>query len=210
MYRIIRFLIFPVFWIVYKLRFKETPGDFYEKIGRPTRDRPNGDIIWIHSDKRTEAVEIIRSVMNAIPHARILQTYNIPDGPSINNVIGQLSPLDSPIVVKQFLQFWEPLMAITTGSEIRPIQLYTLKKYNIPSFLINAQMPKPTYRHWKWIRYFARKTISNLTFVWARDNEQTLRFANLGASYIESESIMEEQTYLSEIIQKMQNMCPDE
>jgi len=207
-YRIIRFLTFPIFWIVYKFKFKEMPSNFYEKMGRPTRDRPNGDIIWVHSNRYSEASEVIRSILAEVPRARILQTYNIlDDNPShTQSVIGQISPLDSPLIVKNFLRFWEPSVAIRLGSEIRPVQLYMLKKLKIPSFLINACMSKKSYRRWRLIKCFARKTIDKLTFIWAENNEQVLRFANLGANYIESEALMPRWSYLSEIIQKIEVM----
>jgi len=207
-YRILRLLTFPIFWIVYKLRFKETPGNLYEKLGRPTEGRPNGEIIWVHSDKSSDADEIIRAVLSELPRAKILQTYNVMNGGNNygSSVIGQLSPLDSPIIVKNFLKFWEPSLAIRTGSEIRPTQLYALKKYGIPSFLVNAKIQKKSYRRWKLIRCFARRTIGNLTFIWAINNKHALRFANLGANFIESEALMPRHSYLAEIIQKMQAM----
>jgi len=208
LYRILRFLTFPIFWIVYKFKFKEMPSNFYEKMGRPTRDRPNGEIIWVHSNKSSEAEEIIRVILSEIPRARILQTYNVLDyGPShTQSVIGQTAPLDSPLIIKNFLRFWEPSMAIRLGSEIRPVQLYMLKRYGFPSFLVNAHMSKKSYRRWKLIKRLARKTIEKLTFIWTTNNEQVLRFANLGATNIESEALMPRWSYLSEIIQKIEVM----
>ncbi|MDR1027109.1 MAG: hypothetical protein LBL46_01695, partial [Rickettsiales bacterium] len=110
-------------------------------------------------------------------------------GEQRQNVVIQRAPIDTYRAARNFLRFWEPSAAMRFGSELCPNTLARLKKMEIPSFLVNAQLSDRAYRRWKLIRRFARKITRNLTFVWAADNLQTLRFANLGAKDIMSQDL---------------------
>ena len=207
-YRIFRFFTFPIFWIVLKIRYKDAPSIFNEKIGRPTQDRPNGRIVWLHAYYSSDAADALDEIIRVIPRTRVIVTYVKPtsDTTCTANAIYQYAPIDSRFVVRKFLKFWEPFAAIRIASEIRPMQLYALKKFDIPSFLIHGEMSKKSYRLWKLARRFANKLIGKFTFVWAVNNEQTLRLANLGAVHIKSEDGFRRETKLAEILTKINQM----
>jgi 3-deoxy-D-manno-octulosonic-acid transferase len=202
LYRLVRFITFPVFWIVLRLRNSDNPGLFYEKIGRPTRDRPKGNLVWIHCHNLSESRNTIQEIINDFSNRIILLTYNNADGyvKFESNIICQFAPIDSYLTVRRFLQFWEPMIAIRIGSELRPNQLALLKKMNIPSFLLNGEVSNKSYKRWKWARRLARKTMRNLTFVWALDNMQTLRLANMGARDIKSQEQVPGNNKIREIL----------
>lgn len=203
LYRLIRFITFPFCWLTLRLRNKDAPWIFHEKMGRPTDDRPKGDVIWIHCDSIVESKAAIRELMANMPNKTILLTCNANDAPDVHydaNVIRQYAPADMYMAVRRFLQFWEPAAAIRLGSELRPNQLALLKKNNIPSFLINGEISGRSYRRWKRARRLARRVMRCFTFVWALDNKQTLRLANMGARDIKSQELLTGGNKIREIL----------
>ncbi|MDR3208926.1 MAG: hypothetical protein LBT45_03710 [Rickettsiales bacterium] len=206
-YRIIRFITFPFLWTWLKIKSKENKARFHEKIGLPTEDRPKGEIVWVHCNDFAEAGDIMRCVSGAMPH-KILLTYNKRQGGGNEyGAICQFAPIDTYMAVRNFLHFWEPALALRIGSELRPYQLHLLKKNNIPSFLINGRVSGKSYRRWKWAKRFARKIVRNFTFVWAVDNKQVLRLANMGARDIESQELIYGNNKIKEILQKIRRMA---
>jgi 3-deoxy-D-manno-octulosonic-acid transferase len=197
-------MTFPFYWIAIRFRNKNQKSVFYERFGHPTEDRPKGDLVWVHCDNLAESVGIVKNIANNMQNKIILLTYNSkpPEGKIYygGSVICQYAPVDAYLAVRRFLNFWEPSFAIRIGSELKPNQLARLKKMNVPSFLINGQLSNKSYRRWKLIKRFAKKVVRNFTFIWAMDNLQTLRFANLGAHDIKSMELVIGTNKMKEIL----------
>ena len=193
LYRFIRFITFPFYWAALKIQGKENRERSHERLGHPTEDRPKGDLVWLHVSDFDESLDIVRGIMSAMPHRAILLTYNTRSEDSRiqygAGIICQYAPIDTKLTVNNFLRFWEPSLAIRTGAELKPFHLLLLKKYEIPSFLINGELSDKSYRRWKLIKRTAKKILRNFTFVWALNNKQTLKFANLGVGNIESQDL---------------------
>lgn len=205
-YRFYRLVTFPFRLAMLKLRNKDNKFIIDEKMGRPTEDRPKGDLIWVHCNDFAESGEAVRGLLGNMPHKTLLLTYNVRSSKHRNyfpGTICQFAPIDNYIAVRNFLRFWEPSMAVYVGSELRPIQLAMLKKSGIPSFLIDGRIPDKSYRWWKLAKRLARKTVRNFTFIWAVDNTQTLRLANLGAHDVKSEELIFGPGRFREIVYKI-------
>jgi 3-deoxy-D-manno-octulosonic-acid transferase len=206
-YGIIRFFTFPFLWAWLKIKGRDNKAKFHEKLGMPTEDRPKGEIIWVHCHDFAESAEILRGVANNMTH-KILLTYNKRQGAggSDYGAICQFAPIDTYLAVRNFLRFWEPALAVRIGSELRPRQLRMLKKNGIPSFLIDGKVSGKSYRRWKWAKRFARKIVRDFTFVWAADNKQVLRLANLGARDIESQELVYGGNKIKEILHRIRQL----
>lgn len=209
LYRFYRMITFPFRWA--RLKFWGD-GDvaFYEKMGSPTENRPKGDLVWVHCDDFSEAGDVLKGVVANMPDRVVLLTYNTRQSAdrfdNIPGVICQFAPLDNAVTVRKFLRFWEPTVAIYTGAELRPIQLAQLKKLEIPSFLVNGHLSDKSYRWRKLMKRLARKTMRNFKFVWAVDNMQTLRLANLGANDVKSQELIQGPGKMREIILKIRQI----
>ena len=203
LYRLYVFITFPIRWLSLNLRNKENNFIFHERMGRPTENRPSGNLAWVHARNLRDAAETARGIMANMPGAAVLVTYRTRaagDDFHIPGAVCQFSPIDDPTAFRNFLRFWEPSVAIYLGSELFPIQLSMLRKAGIPSFLVNAQISDRAYRRWKLIKWVARKTVRNFMFVWTVDNKQTIRFANMGASDIKSQELLQGPGKMREIM----------
>ena len=203
LYRIFRCITFPIRRMLLKIRLKDNESVLDEKLGRPTEDRPKGGLIWVHCNDAAESGEVVRAIQSVMPGKAILLTYNVGPATAWGHAPGairQFAPIDNHLVVRNFIRFWEPSAAVYIGAELRPIQLALLKKNDIPSFLVDGHIPDKSYRRWKWAKRLARKTMRNFNFVWAVDNVQTLRLANLGACDVKSQELIPALTRMREII----------
>jgi len=203
LYRLARFLISPFYWLSLRIRNRHQLHIFHEKMGRPTEGRPKGDLIWIHVDDVAASIGVIRSIISNLSGATILLTHNKPLKKPFYGAICQQAPIDQYLAIKRFLNFWEPLYALRLGAELRPNQLARLKKMKIPSFLINADISDWHYRLMRLAGWLFKKTVRNLTFIWALDNRRTLRFANLGAHDIKPMDQIHGNNPIREIMQKI-------
>ena len=193
-YRFVRFIAFPFQWAALTLNAKENKSLYHERLGTSTEDRPKGDLVWLHCRRVSDAGPIAREIAAAMPNKTILITFveDDTDGRAhfYSNILVQRAPMDTYCAARNFLRFWEPSIAMRSGSELYPNILARLRKMEIPSFLMNAELSDRSYRRWKLLRRFARKIVRNLSFIWATDNLQTLRFANLGARDIMSQELI--------------------
>ena len=206
-YRFIRFITFPLYWAALKIRSRENRAVFHEKMGRPTEDRPKGDLVWVRVNNFGESVDLVRNIQSSMPGKAVLLTYNARDAEVRNfygaGVICQSAPIDAYLPVRNFLRFWEPSFAIGRGFEPRPYQSLMLKKFGILDFLVDGRVSDKKYRRWKWAGRMLRKIMGNFTFVWAVDNEQTLKLANLGAINVENQELIPGGNKMKEILTRI-------
>jgi 3-deoxy-D-manno-octulosonic-acid transferase len=171
-------------------------------MGYPTHDRPKGNIVWLHCHDITEASGIIGYMSDkTVLLTYIKKSRDMFFGP---NVICQYAPIDNVITINKFLKFWEPSFAINVRLELRPNHITIVHKLNIPIYLINGSISEKSYRRWKILILLTRNFMPKFTFVWATNNKQTLRMANLGAHDISSQESSHGR--IGEILQKLEIM----
>jgi 3-deoxy-D-manno-octulosonic-acid transferase len=83
-------------------------------------------------------------------------------------VCHQFLPFDSYYIVKKFLQYWQPKMAIFIESEIWPNILWQLKKKAVPTFLVNAKISPKTYNFWRFLQKNGLDIFANFTAIFAQ------------------------------------------
>lgn len=198
-YRFIRCILFPVLWVFLKLKNRQNSFKFNELMGYPTHDRPKGNIVWVHCHDISEASGII----GLLNDTTVLLTYTKKSHDTFlgSNVICQYIPIDNAITINRFLKFWEPSIAIHIRLELRPNHIYIAHKMNIPLFLINGSISDKSYKKWKFFKFLAKTIMPKFIFIWAINNKQTLRLANLGAHDISSQESSHGR--MNEILQKI-------
>ena len=83
-------------------------------------------------------------------------------------VCHQFLPFDSYFIVKKFLQFWQPKMAIFIESEIWPNILWQLKAKKVSTFLVNAKISPKTYNFWRFLQKNGLDIFANFTAIFAQ------------------------------------------
>src|SRR5271168_1397008 len=106
---------------------KEDPLRFGERLGRPSRARPPGPMIWIHAASVGEAVSTLALIdrlaaerpsigmlvtTGTVTSAQLLAT-RLPTGYAWHQYV----PVDQLTAVRRFLDFWQPDLALWIESE---------------------------------------------------------------------------------------------
>ena len=161
------FFITPIYFRLRILKNKEHSNRFKEKLAITKIKRGNGRIIWFHATSVGEIKSIIpltEKFLNLNNINKILITTTTLSSAEIvkkkfNNkkIIHQFLPLDINHIVKKFLNFWNPELAIFVDSEIWPNFIYEIKKKKIKLILINGRITDKTFNKWIRFKSFAYK-----------------------------------------------------
>ena len=95
-------------------------------------------------------------------------------------------PLDIPIFVNKFLNYWNPNLAIFIDSEIWPNLILNIKKKNIPLLLINGRITRKTFLKWSLFKNFAKKIFEKFDLCITANKETENYLRSLGAQNIKS------------------------
>ena len=149
-----------VYLILRKLKKKEHPNRYKEKLSNIEINRPKGSLIWLHMASVGETISVIPLIEKFEKDEKIqsilLTTLTVSSSDVIkkkfnNNkkIIHQFAPLDIPNLVNKFLKHWSPNLSIFIDSEIWPNLITEIKKNDIPLVLVNARITKKTFLRWK-------------------------------------------------------------
>ena len=189
-YKII-FLILHPFLIFFlwlrSLKKKEDPFRYKEKLGYTSLDARQ-NIIWFHVASLGE----IKSIHSIIKHFQNNKNINLlitsvtlssyeyfNQNLKNDNTFHQYAPLDSPIIINRFLQFWKPKLSILVESEIWPNMIFqTSQKCKI--VLLNARISKNSFRKWKFLRNNFKNILNKFDFILPQNQEtvEILKFFN--------------------------------
>ena len=196
-YKFFTYLFYPfarVYLYFRKLRKKEDPTRYKEKLSKIDKPRGDGFLIWFHMASVGEAMSILPLIENCIEEEKInkilLTSITLSSGKILekrfsknNKVIHQFLPLDIPFLTKKFLEHWKPNLSIFIDSEIWPNLILQIDKKN-PLLLINGRITKKTFNRWKLVINFAKKIFEKFDLCIA-SNKESENFLNiLGAKNI--------------------------
>ncbi len=198
-YRILTFLLFPLFLIItYSRRFtnKEDKLRFKEKISVSKTYFPKDKkIIWIHAASIGETksvIPLIKEIINKNKEIFILLTSTTLSSSKLiekeninqNNFIHRFFPIDISFLVKKFLNHWKPKIIIFIDSEIWPNYLLEISKRKIPLLLLNGRITMKTFKRWKMLPQFSKKLFGlyDLCLPASSESEKNLRI--LGAKNV--------------------------
>ena len=161
-------IISPLIITIRLLKKKENLKRFTEKFGIIKQIRPRGKLIWFHVASIGEFQSIIpllekyetsKIISRILITSNTLSSSKIISEVKLKKIIHQFFPIDHNFIVKKFIEYWRPSMALFVESEIWPNMIINLKKKNIPILLINARLTKKSYK--RWIKF---KDLSKLLF----------------------------------------------
>ena len=199
-YKFLTYLFYPIspiylYWR--RLKKKEHPVRYREKLSKISEPRGDGFLIWYHVASVGEAMSILPLIENFEKNEKVkkilITTITLSSGEILkkrysknSKVIHQYLPLDICSLVKKFIDHWKPNLAIFIDSEIWPNLILETKKKNIPLLLINARITKKTFSRWMFSKKFAKKIFEKFDMCIVANNETENYLKILGSKNIKN------------------------
>ena len=175
------------------LKKKENPKRFIEKLGFFTKNRSKGKLIWFHGASVGEFQSIVpllekleksKKISQILITSNTLSSSKVISKIKLKKISHQFFPIDNDLIIKKFINYWKPSMALFVDSEIWPNTLTNLNKKKIPTVLINARITKKSYNKWIKLKNFS-KSIFDKFDICLSSNRETVGFLKkLGAKNI--------------------------
>jgi len=199
-YKFFTYLLFPIapiYLYFRKIRKKEDPKRYREKLSRITKTRNKGILIWFHVASVGEAMSILPLIENTIQDKKInkilITSITLSSGKILekkfnknDKVVHQYLPLDIPSFTNKFLNHWKPNLSIFIDSEIWPNLILQASEKKIPLMLVNARITKKTFNRWKLLLNFAKKIFKKFDVCIASNKESENFLRILGAKNIKN------------------------
>ena len=180
----------PLFFKYRVIKKKDDPKRYLEKLGIYNRGSKN-KLIWFHASSLGELKSVENFIKNIITntsyngYTALVTTTTKSSGEYAeksfdNNIIHQYAPIDSPQVVKKFLDHWKPEVGIFIESEIWPNLILQSKKYNISLILLNARFSPTSLNRWKKIPKIFLNIMKNFKIITTMSDKLNESLLNIG------------------------------
>ena len=179
-------IISPLIIIYRLLKGKEDIKRFGEKFCIYSKKK-NNKKIWIHAASVGELMSIVPIIRKLESNKKIKNILVSTSTNSSAKIFKKLKlkktshvyyPLDNNYIVKRFIKYWKPEIAIFIESEIWPNMFSNLKLRNIPIIIMNARITKRSFNKWKIFPSFAQKVFKNISLALPQ-NLETLKYLKL-------------------------------
>jgi len=199
-YKFITYLFYPfapVYLYFRKIRKKEDPIRYKEKLSKINTERGEGFLIWFHVASIGEAMSILPLIDSCAKESRInrilitsitLSSGKILEKKFNNNskIVHQFLPLDIISTVNKFLNHWKPNLSIFIDSEVWPNLILKISEKKIPLLLVNARITKKSFERWKFIINFAKKIFGKFDLCIASNKESENFLKILGSKEVKN------------------------
>ncbi len=174
-------------------RGKEHPQRYIEKQSVITKERPQGNLIWLHAASVGEvqsSLILINKILKFFPELNILVTTGTITSAELiskklpQQAFHQFYPLDHPKWTESFLDHWKPQTVLWMESEIWPNMLKGVRDRKIPAYLINAHLSEKSYSMWRYMKRDIRKILSAFTHILCQTDKDKNRYTDLGAENV--------------------------
>jgi len=179
-------IISPIIIIYRILKGKEDPKRIGEKFCIYSKKKSNKNI-WIHAASVGELMSIIPVIRKLEKNKKIKNILLSTSTTSSVKIFNKLKlkktshvyfPLDNNYIVKRFINYWKPELAIFIDSEIWPNMFKNLYLQDIPIIIMNARITKHSFNKWQNFPNFANQVFGNITLALPQ-NLETLKYLKL-------------------------------
>ena len=186
-------IISPLIIFYRILKKKEDIKRVNEKFCLFKKSKKKGNLIWFHGASVGEfksIIPLIRKYEKKKNISQILITSNTLSSSKLisrykfKKVVHQFFPIDNYAIVKNFIKYWQPSIAIFVDSEVWPNMLIQLKEQNIPSILINARITRKSFLRWSKLKNFSNYIFSKFDLCLSSNLESIKYLKKLGAKNI--------------------------
>ena len=182
----IAIIISPIIIIYRIVKGKEDVKRVGEKFCIYSKKKSNKKV-WIHAASVGElmsVVPVIRKLENNKKIKSILLSTSTTSSAKIFNKLKLKKtshiyfPLDNNFIVKRFINYWQPELAIFIDSEIWPNMFRNLHIKDIPIIIMNARITKRSFNKWQIFPNFAKHVFGKITLALPQ-NLETLKYLKL-------------------------------
>ncbi len=169
---------------------KEDVKRFNERIGRPTKKRPEGRLIWLHGASVGESISmlpLINRLLEIYQDAHIMVTTGTTTSAEVmskrlpERAFHQYLPIDNPSFSTRFIRYWHPNIALWFESEFWPATLSSIKRKNIPLILINGRISNKSFKRWQQFDFIIKEILECFTTCLGQSEEDAYRLRVLGS-----------------------------
>ena len=179
-------IISPVIIIYRIFKGKEDPKRVWEKFCIYSQKKNNKNI-WIHAASVGELMSIAPIINKLEKNKKIKNILLSTSTTSSAKIFKKLGlkktshiyfPLDNNYIVKKFIKYWQPELAIFIDSEIWPNMFNNLKLNNIPIIIMNARITERSFNKWQIFPNFANQVFEKISLALPQ-NLETLKYLKL-------------------------------
>lgn len=169
---------------------KEDIKRFNERIGRPTKKRPVGKLIWFHGASVGESISmlpLINKLLELYPTAHVMVTTGTLTSADImakrlpERAFHQYITIDNPVFTTRFIKHWQPDLVLWFESDFWPAMLSSIKRKNIPLILVNGRISNKSFKRWQQFDFISKELLGCFTFCLGQSEEDAYRLRILGA-----------------------------
>lgn len=170
---------------------KEDAGRLDERLGRPSRPRPSGPLVWLHGASVGESLSILplaERLRAERPATTVLVTSGTVTSAQLlaqrlpQGAIHQYLPVDTPAAAAGFVDHWRPDLAVFVESELWPNLLLAAKARGARLALVSAKLSDRSYAGWTRRRRAAERLFGGFDLILAQDARAAARIASLGGA----------------------------
>ena len=169
---------------------KEDPARLTERLGRPTRPRPPGPLVWLHGASVGECLSLLPVIeglrarrpglgllitSGTVASAELLARRLPPDA------LHQFVPVDTPAAAARFIAHWHPELAIFVESDLWPNLLDAARRGGTRTALLSARLSDASLKGWARAGAAARRVLGGFDLVMAQDARLSQALGALGA-----------------------------
>lgn len=181
--------------LIQKLRLSSkqanlTPDRFQERLGRATKPRQNGRLVWLHArDVKSilplfEVIEQLNEQelgLNFLVTTRRNESVDDLANALPKNTIHQFSSIDLDAPIQGFLDHWRPDIAIISEGEFWPRMLTEIGKRDLSMISINARITDKSFWRWLWLPGMTKSVLNNFDQIFVQDQNVAQKLKRLGA-----------------------------
>ena len=143
--------------------------------------------VWIHAASVGELMSIVPVIRKLEKNKKIKNILLSTSTTSSAKIFNKLKfkktshvyfPLDNNFIVKRFINYWQPELAIFIDSEIWPNMFNNLHIKNIPIIIMNARITERSFNNWQLFPNFANQVFGKITLALPQ-NLETLKYLKL-------------------------------
>jgi len=182
----IAIIISPII-IIYRIaKGKEDVKRVGEKFCIYSKKKSNKKV-WIHAASVGELMSIVPVIRKLEKNKKIKNILLSTSTTSSAKIFNKLKlkktshiyfPLDNNFIVKRFINYWQPELAIFIDSEIWPNMFNNLHIKNIPIIIMNARITERSFNKWQLFPSFANQVFGKITLALPQ-NLETLKYLKL-------------------------------
>ncbi len=197
LYKYLTLLLSPLIYLYLKYRQKkgkEHVERFSERLGHPSKTRPDGPLIWFHGASVGETLSVIpliHTIKESFPTVNILMTSGTVTSAALiekrlgDEIIHQFFPVDVYTWSQRFINYWKPDSVFWVDSDFWPNMLSLINERDIPAALINARVGKHSSDKWKKAAQWSKYMMDTYQFALAQTDQDAQNIKDMGLENVE-------------------------